>query len=427
MTPREIWSNEAQERYVLAIAPGDLARFRAICERERCPFAVVGEANDSGQLVIADRHFDNVPVDVPLDVILGKPPRMHRDAVRRAPLAAPLDLAGVSVREAAYRVLRFPAVADKTFLVTIGDRTVGGLCARDPMVGPWQVPVADVGVTLRDFTGYEGEAMAIGERTPLALVDAEAAGRIAVGEAITNIAAAGVPALSDIKLSANWMAAAGEPGEDAALYDAVRAVALGFCIPLGLSIPVGKDSLSMRTTWRDADGAKSVTAPVSLIVSAFASIADARACLTPLLRMDHGATALVHLDIAAGAGASVRPRSRRCTVSSAPTRPMSRRPGWPRFFRSCNGCMLTPGFSPTTTSATAACSPRSWKWRSHRAAISMLRCPWPPMPRLPRFSPKSSAPSFRFAPPTWTTCSRRHAMPALPPPQSAPCRAAIVW
>jgi phosphoribosylformylglycinamidine synthase len=300
MTPREIWSNEAQERYVLAIAPGDLARFRAICERERCPFAVVGEANDSGQLVIADRHFDNVPVDVPLDVILGKPPRMHRDAVRRAPVAAPLDLAGVSVREAAYRVLRFPAVADKTFLVTIGDRTVGGLCARDPMVGPWQVPVADVGVTLRDFTGYEGEAMAIGERTPLALVDAEAAGRIAVGEAITNIAAAGVPALSDIKLSANWMAAAGEPGEDAALYDAVRAVALGFCIPLGLSIPVGKDSLSMRTTWRDADGAKSVTAPVSLIVSAFASIADARACLTPLLRMDRGATALVHLDIAAG-------------------------------------------------------------------------------------------------------------------------------
>ncbi|HSU44086.1 MAG TPA: phosphoribosylformylglycinamidine synthase [Casimicrobiaceae bacterium] len=300
MTPREIWSNEAQERYVLAIAPGDLARFRALCERERCPFAVVGHANDSGQLVVVDPRFDNVPVDVPLDVILGKPPRMHREVVRRAPLPAPLDLAGVSVRDAAYRVLRFPAVADKTFLVTIGDRTVGGLCARDPMVGPWQVPVADVGVTLRDFTGYEGEAMAIGERTPLALVDAKAAGRIAVGEAITNIAAAGVAALSDIKLSANWMAASGEPGEDAALYDAVRAVALGFCVPLGLSIPVGKDSLSMRTTWRDADTARSVTAPVSLIVSAFASIADARACLTPLLRMDRGDTALVHLDIASG-------------------------------------------------------------------------------------------------------------------------------
>ena len=308
MTPREVWCNEAQERYVLAIAPADLLRFRAICERERCPFAVVGAADDSGRLVVRDRRFDNAPVDMALDVILGKPPRMARDAVRMPLRLTPLDLAGVSVRDAAYRVLQFPAVADKTFLVTIGDRTVGGLCARDPMVGPWQVPVADAAVTLRDFAGFAGEAMAMGERTPLALIDAPAAGRMAIGEAITNIAAAGVRALSDIKLSANWMAAAGHPGEDAALYDTVRAITLGFCIPLGLSIPVGKDSLSMRTTWRDGGADKSVTAPVSLIVSAFASIDDARACLTPFLRLEQGDTTLVHLDVADGRrrlGASV--------------------------------------------------------------------------------------------------------------------------
>ena len=300
MTPREIWCNEAQERYVLAIAPRDLPTFRAICERERCPFAVVGEANAEGQLVVVDARFDNAPVDVPLDVILGKPPRMSRDVTRTCTPRAPLDLAGIAVRDAVYRVLAFPAVADKTFLVTIGDRTVGGLCARDPMVGPWQVPVADAGVTLRDFDGYAGEAMAMGERTPLALIDAPASGRIAVGEAITNIAAAPVARLSDIKLSANWMAAAGEPGEDAALYDTVRAVALDFCIALGVSIPVGKDSLSMRTTWRDGTIDKSVTAPVSLIVSAFAAIDDVRACLTPLLRLEAGDTLLVHLDVAGG-------------------------------------------------------------------------------------------------------------------------------
>ncbi|MGE5169002.1 MAG: phosphoribosylformylglycinamidine synthase, partial [Rudaea sp.] len=300
MTPREIWCNEAQERYVLAIAPDDLARFAAICERERCPFAVVGHANDAGQLVVDDPYFHNAPVDVPLEVILGKPPRMSRDVTRVSRRPPPLDLTGVTVEDAVRRVLQFPAVADKTFLVTIGDRTVGGLCARDPMVGPWQVPVADVAVTLRDFTGYGGEAMAMGERTPLALIDAPASGRMAVGEAITNIAAVRIRNLRDVKLSANWMAAAGEPGEDAALYDTVRAVALEFCIPLGVSIPVGKDSLSMRTTWRDGEADKSVTAPVSLIVSAFASIDDARACLTPRLRLDRGATTLVHLDVAGG-------------------------------------------------------------------------------------------------------------------------------
>jgi phosphoribosylformylglycinamidine synthase len=300
MSPREIWCNEAQERYVLAIAPDDLARFSAICERERCPFAVVGHANEAGQLVVADPQFQNAPVDVPLEVMLGKPPRMARDVTRVSRRPPPLDLAGVTVADAAHRVLQFPAVADKTFLVTIGDRTVGGLCARDPMVGPWQVPVADVAVTLRDFAGYGGEAMAMGERTPLALIDGPASGRMAVGEAITNIAAVRMRNLREVKLSANWMAAAGQPGEDAALYDTVRAVALEFCIPLGVSIPVGKDSLSMRTTWRDGAVDKSVTAPVSLIVSAFASIDDARACVTPLLRLDRGTTALVHLDIAGG-------------------------------------------------------------------------------------------------------------------------------
>jgi len=300
MTPREIWSNEAQERYVLAIAADDLERFRAMCVRERCPFAVVGRADASGRLVVADKHFDDRPVDVPLEVILGKPPRMSRDVVHDAPRPARLDLTGVTVRDAAYRVLQFPAVADKTFLVTIGDRTVGGLCARDPMVGPWQVPVADVAVTLRDFDDYAGEAMAIGERTPLALIDAAAAARVAVAEAITNLIAAGVRDLSDVKLSANWMAAAGAPGEDAALYDAVRGVTRDFCIPLGVSIPVGKDSLSMRTTWRDGDDDKTVTSPVSLIVSAFAPVADARACLTPLLRLGAASTVLVHLDASDG-------------------------------------------------------------------------------------------------------------------------------
>ncbi len=300
MSPREIWCNEAQERYVLAIAPADLGRFDAICTRERCPYAVVGRANGEGRLVVDDPHFGNAPVDVPLDVILGKPPKMQRDARRIARALPSLDLRGVRVRDAAYRVLQLPAVADKTFLVTIGDRTVGGLCARDPMVGPWQVPVADVAVTLADFAGHAGEAMAMGERSPVALIDAPASGRMAVAEAITNLAAARIRDLCEVKLSANWMAAAGQPGEDAALYDTVRAVAIDLCIPLGLAIPVGKDSLSMRTTWRDGDADKAVTAPVSLIVSAFAPVADTRACLTPLLRLDAGDTLLLHLDLADG-------------------------------------------------------------------------------------------------------------------------------
>lgn len=300
MSPREIWCNEAQERYVLAIAAADIERFRAICERERCPFAVVGRARAEPQLVVADARYRTAPVDVPLEIILGKPPKLARDVKRIRRALPALDLPGVTVRDAAYRVLQFPAVADKTFLVTIGDRTVGGLCARDPMVGPWQVPVADAAVTLGDFSGFAGEAMAIGERTPLALLDAPASGRMAVAEAITNLAAAGIRALDDVKLSANWMAAAGHPGEDAALYDTVRAVALELCATIGLAIPVGKDSLSMRTTWRDHGVDKAVTAPVSLIVSAFAPVADARRCLTPWMRLDGAETVLVHLDLAQG-------------------------------------------------------------------------------------------------------------------------------
>jgi phosphoribosylformylglycinamidine synthase len=300
MSPREIWCNEAQERYVLAVAAADLERFDAICRRERCPYAVVGEARADGRLRVDDPRFHDVPVDVPLDVILGGPPRMLREAGRTARAPPALDLAGIEVREAAYRVLNLPAVADKTFLVTIADRTVGGLCARDPMVGPWQVPVADAAVTLDDFEGFTGEAMAIGERTPLALIDAPASGRMAVTEAITNLAGVAIGRLGDVKLSANWMAAAGDPGEDATLFDTVRAVALDFCVPLGLAIPVGKDSLSMRTAWEDAGARRSVTSPVSLIVSAFAPVADARRCLTPLLRSDCGDTVLVHLDLAGG-------------------------------------------------------------------------------------------------------------------------------
>ncbi|HKA39290.1 MAG TPA: phosphoribosylformylglycinamidine synthase, partial [Burkholderiales bacterium] len=300
MSPLQIWCNEAQERYVLAIAPRDLERFRSICERERCPFAVVGEATAGGELVVTDPVFRNRPVDMELAVLLGKPPRMTRDVARESRELQPLETSGMDLREAAYRVLRLPAVADKTFLISIGDRTVGGLTARDQMVGPWQVPVADVAVALLGFKSYRGEAFAMGERTPLALLDGPASGRMAVGEAITNIAAAPIAGIGDIKLSANWMAAAGHPGEDAALFDTVRAVALELCPQLGISIPVGKDSLSMKTTWDDNGGRKEVTAPLSLIVSAFAPVADVRGTLTPQLRTDAADTDLVLIDLGAG-------------------------------------------------------------------------------------------------------------------------------
>jgi phosphoribosylformylglycinamidine synthase len=300
MSPREIWCNEAQERYVLAIRPEALSSFAAICERERCPFSVLGHATAEHRLRVEDPVLQNTPVDMDLSVLLGKPPKMVRDVTRVSPRLEQFAADTLDLREAAYRVLQFPAVADKTFLVTIGDRTVGGLCARDPMVGPWQVPVSDVAVTLMDFGGYAGEAMAMGERTPLALIDAPASGRMAVGEAITNLAAAGIRSLAAVKLSANWMAPAGHPGEDAALYDTVRAVAMELCPALGLSIPVGKDSMSMRTSWNDKGRQLAVTAPLSLIVSAFAPVVDARRVLTPQLRFDHGATILLLVDLANG-------------------------------------------------------------------------------------------------------------------------------
>ncbi|HQA78292.1 MAG TPA: phosphoribosylformylglycinamidine synthase, partial [Propionicimonas sp.] len=300
LAPKEIWSNESQERYVLAIAPESLDGFAALCERERCPFAVVGVARDDGQLVLAQGASDNAdddrPIDMPMDVLLGKPPRMTRD-VRRIVRSEPaLDLSGVDLRQAAYAVLRHPSVASKRFLITIADRTVGGLNHRDQMVGPWQVPVADVAVTLSDFTSLAGQAMATGERMPLASVDAPASGRMAVGEALTNLLAAPVE-LSGVKLSCNWMAACGEDGEDAALYDTVHAVAMELCPALGISVPVGKDSLSMRTRWADDSGPKQVTSPVSLVVSAFASLKSVEGTWTPQLQPD---STLVLVDLGGG-------------------------------------------------------------------------------------------------------------------------------
>jgi phosphoribosylformylglycinamidine synthase len=289
MSPLELWCNEAQERYVLALAPGRLAEFEALCARERCPFAVVGRATDDGRLRLDDPLLEAQPIDMPLAVLLGKPPKMTRTATRPAERGAvPLDAASIDVREAALRLLRLPTIADKTFLVTIGDRTVGGLIARDQMVGPWQVPVADAALTLAAFDVgvYVGEAMAMGERAPVALLDAAASARLAVAEAITNIASAPIAKLSDVKLSANWMAPAGHPGEDARLYDAVKAVGAELCPALGIAIPVGKDSMSMRTTWEERGEKRSVTAPLSLIVSAFAPVTDVRRALTPELRGD---------------------------------------------------------------------------------------------------------------------------------------------
>jgi phosphoribosylformylglycinamidine synthase len=300
MAPKEIWSNESQERYVLAIAPENLPLFAALCERERCPFAAVGVATEERQLRLVDPLHDNYPVDMPMDVLLGKPPKMLRDVEHVKNQYPAIDLTGLSLEEVGRRVLLLPTVADKSFLITIGDRTVGGTSVRDQMVGPWQVPVGDCAVTAMSFEGYVGEAMAMGERTPLAVIDAAASGRMAVGEAITNIAAAPVASIEDIKLSANWMAACGQPGQDAALYDTVKAVGMELCPALGISIPVGKDSLSMRTTWQDGDEAKSVISPVSLIISAFAPVPDVRKSLTPQLRLDAGETALILVDLGRG-------------------------------------------------------------------------------------------------------------------------------
>jgi len=299
MSPMGIWCNEAQERYVLAVSPDRIGEFASLCERERCPFAIVGETTAERRLVVHDDHFDNFPVDMPVEVLLGKPPRMTREATR-VPRRGD-DLPEITdLSEAVFRVLRLPAVADKTFLVTIGDRSVGGLCSRDQMVGPWQIPVSDVAVTLSGYEGYTGEAMAMGERTPLAALDGPASARMAVAEAVTNIAAASLPSLGHVRLSANWMAACGEAGEDATLYDAVRSIGEELCPALGIAIPVGKDSLSMRTTWEEDGRARSVVAPLSLIISAFAPVEDVRVTLTPRLRTDLGVSRLVLIDLGNG-------------------------------------------------------------------------------------------------------------------------------
>ncbi len=301
MSPMELWCNESQERYVLLIDAAKLEDFASIARRERCPFAVLGKIDDTGVLVLEDRKNGTRPVDMPLDVLLGKAPKMVRDVKSVAPAQVALDSASIDLRDAAYRLLRFPAVADKTFLITIGDRTVGGMISRDQMVGPWQVPVADVAVTISDYFGHTGEAMAMGERTPVAVLDAPASGRLAVAESLTNILAADIGPLSNVKLSANWMAACGEPGEDAALYATVRTVGEEICPALGIAIPVGKDSLSMKTVWGEGAARKSVVAPVSLIVSAFAPVGDVRKTWTPQLRTDLGPTTLLLVDLGAGA------------------------------------------------------------------------------------------------------------------------------
>jgi phosphoribosylformylglycinamidine synthase len=352
LSPKEIWSNESQERYVMAIAPESLPQFTAFCERERCPFAVIGVATEERDLVLIDGGADSpskpgprnrlsraagaatpsggsephevgsvgVPVNMPMNVLLGKPPKMHRDVKTVKQSIKPIDLAGVALQKSAIDVLSHPTVASKRFLITIGDRTVGGLTHRDQMVGPWQVPVADCAVTLADYQGFAGEAMAMGERTPLAVVNAAASGRMAVAEAITNLLAAPIE-LPRVKLSANWMAACGEPGQDAALFETVKAVGMALCPALGVSIPVGKDSLSMRTTWKDDGEAKKVTSPVSLIVSAFATLADVRGTLTPQLNRDEADTTLILIDLGKGQtrmGGSILAQTLNCEDGDVP-------------------------------------------------------------------------------------------------------------
>jgi phosphoribosylformylglycinamidine synthase len=297
----QVWSNESQERYVLGIAQDDLAEFEAYCRRERCPYAVVGTATAERRLRVTDPRRDLTVIDLPMDVLFGKAPRMHRDAQRIKPRVDLLpDLSGIGMDEAVQRVLRLPTVGSKNFLITIGDRTVGGLNHRDPMVGPWQVPVADCAVTLTDFDGYQGEAMAMAERAPVALLSSADAARLAVGEAITNLAAAPIESLGEIRLSANWMAAVNHPGEDAALFDAVKAVGMELCPTLDIAIPVGKDSLSMQTVWQDGEQPQRTVSPVSLVITGFARVGDVRRTLTPQLKLDRGDSELWLIDLGAG-------------------------------------------------------------------------------------------------------------------------------
>jgi phosphoribosylformylglycinamidine synthase len=299
MSPMALWCNEAQERYVLAVAVERLADFEKLCRRERCPFAVIGEASGDGRLVVTDPLLGKPPVDMPMEVLLGKAPKMLRDVKRVEKAPGAFDTSGIELREAVFRLLRLPTIADKGFLITIGDRSVGGQVHRDPLVGPWQVPVSDLAVTAASYEGYGGEAMAVGERGPVGGIDAPASGRLAVAEAITNIAAADIGELAKVRLSANWMAACGNPGEDAALYDTVKAVS-ETCVALDLAIPVGKDSLSMKTTWQKDGESRTMLAPLSLVVSAFAPVRDIRRTLTPELHCEHADTQLLLVDLGQG-------------------------------------------------------------------------------------------------------------------------------
>ena len=299
MSPLEIWCNESQERYVMAVSPDRIEEFTAICERERCPFAIVGEAKEEMHLQVADEYFDNKPVDLPMSVLFGKPPKMHREAKKAIIAGDDFTAVEVDLAEAANRVLSLPTVASKNFLITIGDRSITGMVARDQMVGPWQVPVADVAVTTSSLESYTGEAMTMGERTPIALLDAPASGRMAVGEALTNLAAAHITKRSNIKLSANWMAAAGHEGEDEKLYQTVKAVGMELCPALDIAIPVGKDSMSMKTVWKEDGKEKAVTSPLSLVISAFAPVTDVRKTLTPELQ-NKADTRLLLIDLGAG-------------------------------------------------------------------------------------------------------------------------------
>lgn len=300
MSPLEIWCNESQERYVLAVAADKLPQFEEICRRERAPYAVIGEATEEKHLTLHDTHFDNDPIDLPMNVLLGKTPKMHREVLSKTVENQPLDQQNIQLKEALHRVLRLPVVAEKTFLITIGDRSVTGMVARDQMVGPWQIPVSDVAVTTASLDSYHGEAMSMGERAPVALLDFGASARLAVAESITNIAATNIGDIKRIKLSANWMSAAGHAGEDAGLYEAVKAVGEELCPALGLTIPVGKDSMSMRTTWEENGEQKAVTAPLSLVISAFARVEDVRKTITPQLRTDKGLTSLLLIDLGEG-------------------------------------------------------------------------------------------------------------------------------
>ncbi|MEM7193738.1 MAG: phosphoribosylformylglycinamidine synthase [Pseudomonadota bacterium] len=303
MSPMQIWCNESQERYVLAVSADKLETFKQICARERCLYAVVGAADNSQRLTLSDRYFAEdarAPIDLPMSLLFGLPPKMHRQVSSVSARRHPFDSGSLDISDAIDRVLTFPAVSDKTFLVTIGDRSVTGMIHRDQMVGPWQVPVADVAVTTASFIGAAGEAMAIGERTPVASINAPASGRLAIAEAVTNMAAADVRSMQDIKLSANWMVAAGSPGHDAELFETVRSITQDVCNTIGLSIPVGKDSMSMKSSWQEDGESKTVVSPVSLVVSAFAPVSDVRKTLTPLLKMDKGETKLWLLDLSHG-------------------------------------------------------------------------------------------------------------------------------